>query len=107
MPKREYVYLLASQRNGTLYVGITNDLIKRVWEYKNDVASCQKIAVMLAAARGACPRSVRQGQFGVDLSARARFARRLELADTQHIHARTLGLVLDHNANVDQPAPLI
>jgi len=29
------VYILSSQRNGTLYVGITNNLIKRVWEHKN------------------------------------------------------------------------
>ena len=32
-----YVYLLASQRNGTLYLGMTNDLVRRVWEHKNDV----------------------------------------------------------------------
>ena len=32
-----YVYILASQRNGTLYVGSTSDLIKRVWEHKNKV----------------------------------------------------------------------
>lgn len=35
--KRPCVYILASQRNGTLYVGITSDLLKRVWEHKNDV----------------------------------------------------------------------
>lgn len=31
-----YIYLLASQRNGTLYVGVTNNLVRRVWEHKND-----------------------------------------------------------------------
>lgn len=30
-----YVYLLASQRHGTLYVGMTDDLIRRVWEHKS------------------------------------------------------------------------
>lgn len=32
-----FVYLLASQRNGTLYVGVTNDLERRVLEHKEGV----------------------------------------------------------------------
>ncbi len=38
MNKQPCVYLLASKRNGTLYVGVTSDLIKRIWEHKNHVA---------------------------------------------------------------------
>ena len=30
------VYMLASRENGTLYVGVTSDLIKRIWEHKSD-----------------------------------------------------------------------
>ncbi len=32
-----YVYILASQRNGTLYIGSTDDLARRVWEHKEKV----------------------------------------------------------------------
>ena len=31
------VYILASERNGTLYIGVTSDLIVRMWQHKNDV----------------------------------------------------------------------
>ena len=35
MDKQYYVYILASRKNGKLYIGITSDLIKRVWEHKD------------------------------------------------------------------------
>ena len=34
MEKQFYVYILANDRNGTLYVGVSSDLIKRVWQHK-------------------------------------------------------------------------
>ena len=34
--KQPCVYILASQRNGTLYVGVTSDIIQRVWRHRSD-----------------------------------------------------------------------
>ncbi|MGH8293048.1 MAG: GIY-YIG nuclease family protein [Gammaproteobacteria bacterium] len=34
MDRQSAVYILASKRNGTLYIGVTSDLHKRVWEHK-------------------------------------------------------------------------
>ncbi|BBO83828.1 hypothetical protein DSCO28_43940 [Desulfosarcina ovata subsp. sediminis] len=31
------VTILASKRNGTLYIGVTSNLVKRVWEHKNNI----------------------------------------------------------------------
>jgi putative endonuclease len=37
MPNPFFVYILASRRNGTLYIGMTDDLGMRVWRHKNNV----------------------------------------------------------------------
>ncbi len=34
---QHYVYILASKKNGTLYIGVTTDLKKRVWQHKEGV----------------------------------------------------------------------
>jgi len=35
MDKNSYLYILASKRNGTLYVGATTNLIQHIWQHKN------------------------------------------------------------------------
>ena len=37
MDRQPAVYMVASKRNGTLYVGVTSNVAKRVWEHKNNV----------------------------------------------------------------------
>jgi putative endonuclease len=36
--KQPVVYILASQKNGTLYVGVTSNLVQRIWQHKNHQA---------------------------------------------------------------------
>ncbi|MEN3297495.1 MAG: putative endonuclease [Burkholderiales bacterium] len=38
MEKTSYVYMLASARYGTLYLGVTSDLIKRIWQHREGLA---------------------------------------------------------------------
>ena len=33
--KQYYVYILFNRKNGTLYTGVTGDIIKRIWQHKN------------------------------------------------------------------------
>jgi len=35
MDKQPCIYILASKRNGTLYSGVTSNLVKRIWEHKS------------------------------------------------------------------------
>ncbi|QQV74796.1 hypothetical protein H6P87_00337 [Rickettsia tillamookensis] len=35
--KQYYVYILASKRNGTLYIGVTSNIIKRIYEHKHKI----------------------------------------------------------------------
>ena len=37
MSREYWVYILASKPNGTLYIGMTNDLARRVWEHQQDL----------------------------------------------------------------------
>jgi putative endonuclease len=37
--KQPSVYILASKKNGTLYVGVTSNLVKRIWQHKNHIVS--------------------------------------------------------------------
>lgn len=39
MEKQPCVYLMASGRNGTLYCGVTGDLVKRVWQHREHVVA--------------------------------------------------------------------
>jgi putative endonuclease len=34
--KTYFVYIMASKKNGTLYIGVTSDLARRVWQHKNN-----------------------------------------------------------------------
>lgn len=37
MNKQFYTYILSNKRNGTIYVGMTSNLNKRIWEHKNKI----------------------------------------------------------------------
>lgn len=50
-PKAPAVYILASRRNGTLYIGVTSNLVQRIWQHRNDATDgfTQRYAVHLLA----------------------------------------------------------
>ncbi|MFC7497740.1 GIY-YIG nuclease family protein [Enterovirga sp. GCM10030262] len=37
MERQPFVYILASQPRGTLYIGVTSDLLRRIWEHRTGV----------------------------------------------------------------------
>ena len=52
MAKQYYVYILASKRNGTLYTGMTSDLVKRVWQHRNSLINGFTKTVQLTVSPG-------------------------------------------------------
>ncbi|MDA1317349.1 MAG: GIY-YIG nuclease family protein [bacterium] len=38
MSQNYFIYILASKKNGTLYIGVTSNLIRRVWQHKEKIA---------------------------------------------------------------------
>ncbi len=55
--KDHYVYIVTNKTNGTLYVGMTENLVKRTWEHKNEAADsftkkykCKKLVYFEAAS---------------------------------------------------------
>ena len=40
------MYILASDRNGTLYIGVTSDLIKRTWQHQQDATGFTAVTVV-------------------------------------------------------------
>ena len=47
MSKRYFVYILASRRNGTLYVGVTNDLVRRLMQHRKNRSDVLHAAAFL------------------------------------------------------------
>ena len=39
MERAGYVYIMASGKNGTIYIGVTSDLAKRVWEHREGIVA--------------------------------------------------------------------
>ena len=39
MPKDMYVYMMTNKPQGTLYIGVTNDLPRRIWEHRTHAVS--------------------------------------------------------------------
>jgi putative endonuclease len=37
MRRRYWVYIMASRRNGTLYIGVTGDIVRRTWEHREGI----------------------------------------------------------------------
>jgi len=38
MEKNFFVYMMSNKKNGTIYIGVSSNLPKRVWEHKNEIA---------------------------------------------------------------------
>ena len=55
MYNKYFVYILASKRNGTLYIGVTNNLERRVYEHKNNIVKGFTSKYLVLVKTGKCP----------------------------------------------------
>jgi len=51
MENQAFVYIMANQRNGTIYIGSTVNLAKRAWEHRNDVVEGFHQKIRLSSPR--------------------------------------------------------
>ena len=54
MYNKYFVYILASKRNGTLYIGVTNNLERRVYEHKNNIVKGFTSKYLVLVKTGKC-----------------------------------------------------
>ena len=64
MPKMFWTYIVASRKNGTIYVGHTDDLVKRIWQHKTkELRRLHRTSTAATCSSGARPFDTREEAF--------------------------------------------